>query len=78
MTSSHQNFILGFAKQSLGVGLTFTKSLSIIGRMKKMQNNPSTSGYTEYQIRWSSARRSSGYNSVTEILQSLCTEETSV
>ena len=34
--SSHQNFILEFAKQSLRLDLTITKSLSVIGRMKKI------------------------------------------
>ena len=37
----HQNFILEFAKQSLKLGLTITKSLSVIGRMKNIQKKNS-------------------------------------
>ena len=63
MTSSHQNFILGFEKQSSRLGLTITKSLSVIGRMKSIQNYPNTYGsiwelkgkHLEYQISWSIA-----------------------
>ena len=43
MTTSHQNFILRLAKQSLRLGLTITKSLFDIVKMKKIQNSLSTS-----------------------------------
>ena len=72
MTSSHQNFILGFEKQSSRLGLTITKSLSVIGRMKSIQNYPNTYGsiwelkgkHLEYQISWSIAWKLSDYNPV--------------
>ena len=40
--SCMDNFILIFAKQSLRLDLTVTKSLFVIGRTKKIQNYPST------------------------------------
>ena len=43
MTTSHQNFILRLAKQSLRLGLTITKGLFDIVKMKKIQNSLSTS-----------------------------------
>ena len=46
ITDDHQlsKFYLGICETSLRLGLTITKGLFVIGRTKKIQNYPSTSG----------------------------------
>ena len=71
MISSYQNFILGFAKQSLRLGLTIIKKSF---RHRENEKDTELSKYVwelkdkhaEYQIRWSIARKLSGYNPVSK------------
>ena len=71
MISSYQNFILGFAKQSLRLGFNNHKK-SVHHRENKKDTELSKyiselkDKLAEYQIRWSIAQKSSGYNPVTK------------
>ena len=71
MISSYQNFILGFAKQSLILGLTIIKKSF---HHQENEKDTELSNYiwelkhkhTEYQIRWPITRKSGVYNSVSK------------